>query len=222
MEQSKKSKKNYNLLNGQIDSFSKHVFSKRANTFFDLPIHKIEVTRERKKFDIDKFLLTVSELYGNIYEYDISSIVKWDSNMSVHCYNCKSNFIVTPINHQYNNLGCSNCFGGKPQNSKGEKKITSILNDKQIKYYRQYTFNDCGDLNKLRFDFYIPTEKLLIEFDGKQHFQPIDFFGGMIAFNTQKRRDQIKNEYAKRNDIRLIRISYLEFNNIENILNKVI
>ena len=58
---------------------------------------------------------------------------------------------------------------------------------------------------------------MCIEFDGEQHFIPIDYFGGIENFKKIKIRDKIKNEYCKNNSIHLIRIRYDE--NVEDLLN---
>lgn len=51
-----------------------------------------------------------------------------------------------------------------------------------------------------------------------QHFEPVDVFGGVDAFNLTKKHDQIKNEYATHNNIHLIRISYMDYESINAIL----
>ena len=89
-----------------------------------------------------------------------------------------------------------------------------------------------GDCDKqLRFDFAVFNEddtiKCLIEYDGIQHFQPINFWGNeysytQLRFETLQRYDKRKNDYCKNNGIKLIRIPYTEFENIEDILEKQI
>ena len=59
-----------------------------------------------------------------------------------------------------------------------------------------------------------------IEFDGKQHFIPVKYFGGEEGFKERKRRDELKNKYCKENDIKLIRIPYNSFKDIKSILLK--
>jgi very-short-patch-repair endonuclease len=71
----------------------------------------------------------------------------------------------------------------------------------------------------LIFDFWIPDLRICIEFDGKQHFEPIEWFGGVDKYETSKVKDAIKNKYCADNDIKLIRISYKDYSNIEKILN---
>lgn len=117
------------------------------------------------------------------------------------------------------------------KNSKNEAKITDILNSKNIKFKRQFTFDGCTDNSLLRFDFAILNNfnnvKYLIEYDGQQHFKPVDFANkgedwAKEQFEITKKRDQIKNDYCKDNDILLYRIPYWKKDNIEEILNKLI
>ena len=71
---------------------------------------------------------------------------------------------------------------------------------------------------KLRFDFFIEKHNLLIEYDGQQHFKPIKQFGGEEYLKQLIIHDNIKNEYAMKNKINLLRISYSEIKNINWIL----
>ena len=43
----------------------------------------------------------------------------------------------------------------------------------------------------LSYDFYIPNNNVVIEFQGKQHFEPIEYFGGKEYFEPAKRTIQI-------------------------------
>ena len=63
----------------------------------------------------------------------------------------------------------------------------------------------------------------MIEFDGEQHYYPVDFNGdGMdvakMRFEDLKKRDAIKNNYCIKNKIVLVRIPYWERGNIQNVL----
>lgn len=65
---------------------------------------------------------------------------------------------------------------------------------------------------------------MLIEYQGKQHYEPIEFFGGIKAFKKQKKRDAMKKEYALKNNIQLIEIPYTEktYEDIKKYLSKYI
>lgn len=108
--------------------------------------------------------------------------------------------------------------------SKGEKRIREYLETKGINYKEEYTFKDLININPLRYDFGILDNEGnllgLIEYDGRQHFEMTGYFGGLEEFELYQERDQIKNEYAKKNDIPLLRIPYTQYEKIEKILGK--
>ena len=108
--------------------------------------------------------------------------------------------------------------------SLGEKKITELLISNNIKFTKQKKFDKCIYKRRLSFDFYLPEMNILVEYDGIQHFEPVKQFGGKESFDVNKIRDEIKNKYCEDNKIHLIRIKYIDFENIEQILidNKII
>ena len=64
--------------------------------------------------------------------------------------------------------------------------------------------------------FTIPELNYCIEYDGRQHFEPVFDFGGDYRFEKIKKHDEIKNIYCLEHNIKLLRISYKD--NIENKL----
>lgn len=117
-------------------------------------------------------------------------------------------------------LGCPKC-----KESHGEKKIRKWLEEHNIEYEDQHVFEDCKDKKVLPFDFYIHQYNLCIEFDGEQHFRPVDFSGhnkerALKQFEIIKRHDFIKTKYCEDNNVKLLRIPY--FKNIEEELNNFI
>jgi hypothetical protein len=49
---------------------------------------------------------------------------------------------------------------------------------------------------------------ILIEYDGIQHFKPVNLFGGIEEFDKTIVKDKIKSDYCMKNNINLVRISY--------------
>ena len=99
------------------------------------------------------------------------------------------------------------------RSSYGEEQIEKILIENNINYCKEYTFSDLHTNNvPLRFDFAIFNKQhqliQLIEYDGKQHYIPVEKFGGEKAFNHMKLNDERKNEYCKEHNIKLVRIPY--------------
>lgn len=101
------------------------------------------------------------------------------------------------------------------ENSYGEYLIALCLDKYSIAYNRQFKFSDCKDKRKLPFDFYLPDYNLVVEFDGKYHYEPIS---GEESFKKMLLHDAMKNWYCKWNNIKLLRIPYWERDNIEQIL----
>lgn len=109
--------------------------------------------------------------------------------------------------------------------SLGETFISNILTANKIKFEREYSFADCKGIGnkRLRFDFYIPSVNILIEYDGIQHFEPIEYFGGEEHYIRQVANDKIKNQYCLDHNIQLIRIPYTYSNEeIEKIILNII
>ena len=107
--------------------------------------------------------------------------------------------------------------------SSGEQEVCRILEKYNITYIPQYKFKDCVDKNELSFDFYVPLLNIIIEFDGKQHFEVVNFnndeeYIALEKFNLIKKHDNIKTQYCKNNNIKLIRIPYWNIKNIEKII----
>lgn len=107
--------------------------------------------------------------------------------------------------------------------SKGEQKIKEFLDKKKIVYITQKTFNNCRNPKTncvLYFDFYIPDYNYCIEYDGIQHFKETNFHHDNLQ--ERKYRDSIKNQYCKNNNIKIIRISYKDYDKINEILNNIL
>lgn len=118
-----------------------------------------------------------------------------------------------------------NGFYGK--GSSGEISITNILSNINVNFKKEHTFEDLKNINSLRFDFAIfegkDKLKLLIEYDGEQHYYPVNF-GGISDKQAEEKfintiyNDAIKNSYCEDNHIPLLRIPFWEFNNMKSII----
>src|SRR3972149_5976924 len=158
------------------------------------------------------FLAKSFEVHGNTYNYDNVKYVNNQTKVDIIC-NKHGIFKQRPAMHLFGN-GCPKCSNF----SKGEIKITKILEEKNIIFTYQKTFDDCKNVFKLPFDFYLPDYNTCVEFDGAQHFKAFKYFGGEKTFKARQLNDQIKNKYCKNNNIPLLRIPYWDFKNIETIL----
>jgi len=103
------------------------------------------------------------------------------------------------------NGGVGHPYFGK---SNGNKIFENELIKNNILYKDEKKFKDCRDKNPLKFDFYIIDVNEIIEIDGIQHTQIVEYFGGKGGYEDRIRKDNIKNDYCKRNEIMLTRIPY--------------
>lgn len=108
--------------------------------------------------------------------------------------------------------GCTRC-----SSSSGEQAVTRVLDKLGLVYKTQKTFSDLVLRKQLRFDFYLPKLKIAIEYQGRQHYKPSDYFGGEAAFHQLQKSDKLKREYCRKHGIRLIEISY-KVRNVEQHL----
>lgn len=92
--------------------------------------------------------------------------------------------------------------------SKGEITIINLLTKNNIFYEKEKTFQNCKSEKGYyyRFDFFVENT-YIIEFDGKQHFFENNAGWDESLENIQK-RDQEKTNWAKNNNIPIIRIPY--------------
>jgi very-short-patch-repair endonuclease len=143
--------------------------------------------------------------------------VSYASNMDVwwKCPTCGREWKALICSRTRYDLGCGKC-----NSSLGERRIIDFLEQNDIEYIHQYKFNNCRNQRVLPFDFYLPDYNLLIEYDGILHFK--DKFNNEKEFQRTLENDKIKNDYCKRNQIPLLRIPYLEFDNIEQILTETL
>lgn len=95
-----------------------------------------------------------------------------------------------------------------PKRSFGESLVKKYLDSHDIEYIEQFRFKNCKNIYSLPFDFYLPKHNVCIEYQGKQHFQSVDYFGGEEAFEKRKVNDGIKEKYCIENSITLIKIPY--------------
>ena len=124
------------------------------------------------------------------------------------CGVCGNEFTALPA--RVNNDHITSC--GCASQSSGERLIINILEELEVKFETQYSFQNCRSINVLRFDFAVfdgLNLLYLIEYDGKQHFEPIDLFGGVEGFKDRQKRDAIKNNYCEQYNIPLLRIPYI-------------
>lgn len=187
-----------------------------------------EKARDKYSFTPDEVFDIVASLGGELKNKEdyINQDIK---NLDILCPRCHKNIFRTSLKHfkQHGGQSCPECYR---KESVGERKIRQWLENNNIEFVQEKWFPDCRDINPLPFDFYLPKLNKIIEFDGKQHFEENHFFSARHLKNVDDNsitsytqyHDDIKTNYCLSHNISLIRITYLQVNSIEKILEEEI
>lgn len=144
----------------------------------------------------------VGDEYKVLGEYkDANTPIKMEHNIE----NCHHVFYPTPINFTKNNG--TRCPVHKK--SHGELWVRKYLITNNYKMEEEKKFPDLQDKYSLRYDFYLNDYNILIEYDGEQHTElKLTGIWEQVDLETLHKHDLMKNEYAKKHNIPLIRIPY--------------
>lgn len=161
----------------------------------------------------EQFIVRASKLG----DYDFSETVYKNKRDKVSIICNKHGKFTTTGELILKGHGCPSCF----VRSVGEKLVAKILLAQGIEYKTEKRFSDLVYKSRLRFDFYLSKYHAIIEYDGKQHFEPVKYWGGEGKFKELKIKDALKNGYCALNNIPLLRITYKD-ENVEEIISKFV
>ena len=147
------------------------------------------------------FIDRSNNVHRNTYDYSQATYVNNHTPIVILCKKHGA-FSQRPSDHLHLRAGCPKCAS-----SKGEAAVRQVLEKQSLQFEEQKTFPECVSAlgRKLKFDFFIPTLDLLIEYDGLHHYQQIT---GRENLSNIQERDNIKTEFALRSGIKLLRIPY--------------
>ena len=177
-----------------------------------------EKTRDSKFMSEEMFLRRATIVHNGKYDYSKVKIRngRIDGKVCIVCP-IHGEFWQAPYIHLHG-CGCPKC-----RMSIIEKHVMVYLEKKIINYEYQKTFKwlktkTCPQT----LDFYLPDYNVAIECQGKQHFEPVEFFGGEENFNYVIERDERKRILCEENGVRIEYINYNEnyVNKLQKILSK--
>ena len=117
--------------------------------------------------------------------------------------------------------GCPIC-----RDSKGEKRVSKILNELGLIYRRQFPLktmrNSTGSTMYFDFALAVGARRGLIEYQGQQHYMPSDWFGGIAAFEKTQQRDHIKRNICQELNVPLLEIPHWNFDKTEELVTQFV
>ena len=149
-----------------------------------------------------------------------------DRVFDYECKDCKRKF-----NKKFNYARHLKTCNGRLKISYGDHAIMTTLYDMRV----GFIYNCSHELKSspkgkyLIWDFQVSYEGKrigFIEYEGRHHFEPASFNGSyneekaLKRLKETKKRDRMKDEYCKKNNISLLRIPYTNFGSINQIVAK--
>jgi len=215
-------KYDYNLVNYSNSKSKIKLFCKECKIFFEQEA-KSHMNGSGCKYcafkdqttNITELIDKFKKIHGEKYDYSLVDYKNSQTKIKILCNKCKLYFFQKPSDHLRGH-GCPKC-----NESKGENKVAKYLVENNISFTPQKIFKTLKYKSYLRPDFYLENLNLLIEYDGEYHYKAIR---GSTSEIKQKNleicqlRDKIKTEWAKANNIPLLRIPYWDFDRIEELI----
>jgi len=155
----------------------------------------IQRANSRKSNTVD-FIEKAIKIHGDRYDYSKSNYIKSNTKIIIIC-KTHGEFLQQPNNHINPGYGCVLC------QNKTEGKLNQILILKYPSLITQFKQDWCKSIRNLPFDFCIPEYKIIIELDGRQHFQQVRNWSNP---EEQQYNDKFKEKCANDNGYSVIRL----------------
>ncbi|MDF2158335.1 hypothetical protein [Algoriphagus sp. CAU 1675] len=199
------------------ESFKEYVFSMdedEINSFFELDLIREFLSKKEVYEDLIFDILSIDDLKRNDvnkfgipgWRYKIEKMKNIGLNIDfIKCYYSKLLLNLRSIENTIRKNDGYNLVGSLYNETLLFKMISDTF--PEVTLISQYSPPWLG---RQRFDIFIKEKNLAIEYNGKQHYEPIDYYGGTEGFNNTKKRDEEKRRKCKLNDCNLIEVKYDE------------
>lgn len=158
-----------------------------------------ELKHKRYSKTTNQFIIDSKKIHGELYNYDNVDYYNKETPVIIICKK-HGEFKQTPNAH-LTGAGCPKC----------KNKNQTLLFEKLSNTFKQLHFDyEIGIkwLEGQRFDIYNKQYNFAVEYDGEQHYVPIEHFGGESYFQMIQKRDCLKNTKCISNKCKLFRIKF--------------
>lgn len=200
-----------------------YIWNVEANSLLSSHSHCPKCSHKKRGIDrrktTEQYKQEVFDLVGDEYEL-VGEYKKATSYVNMKHNKCGFVFPVKPGNFLCAGSRCPNCTKYILEE---RAKVFFINNN--IDYIPQKKFPGLRKIRLLKVDYYLPDYNLVVELDGKQHFEPEDFaergkeWAKQQFIETQE-KDEIKNKYFLKQNIPLLRIKYDQ--DVEGVLQRAL
>ena len=192
------------------------------NDIYSCPKCRAEYKHNLYAKTTEQFIEDAIKIHGNKYDYSKVNYINNKTNIIIICK--KHGEFNQMAGSHLAGIGCPKCYL-KSQTKLYDKLKESFLNEEIL-------FETGREivpwLGLQRFDIYFPKYNIAVEYNGEQHYVPIEHFGGEIGFENTLLRDNLKRKKCKENNCSLFEVKY-DYSeedyqelvkNIQNIVNE--
>lgn len=159
------------------------------------------MTAQEQRHSTEQFIKKLEERFPKEYTV-LSEYTGSKKKVLVRHNRCGNEWEIKASHLLHHNM-CPRC-----KSSRGEALIRKYLTNMGLEFTEQQTFPNLELKKPLSYDFYIPSQQLLIEYQGIQHYEPIAHFGGAERFKLQQESDKRKRKYANEHGLLLVEVPY--------------
>lgn len=176
----------------------------------------LERRRQAKLRTTEQFISDLKSVNENISV--VGEYIGAHKKVLCRCNVCGEEWDAYPSNLLNRSAGCPRCHL-----SIGERELLDTLEALAIPYTPQFHINDGNGKMPLRFDAYSEEYMTAFEYNGEQHYFPVDFAHRGIQwandeFESTKARDCRKVKYCEENGIKMVIIPYWDRDNMKKII----
>lgn len=146
-----------------------------------------------------EFIIDAKKVHGDLYDYSKVNYYNKETPITIICKK-HGEFEQTPNVHLCG-AGCPKC----------KNKNQTKLFEKLSETFKELNFDyEIGVkwLEGQRFDIYNKEFNFAIEYDGLQHYESVEHFGGESYFKVTQERDNLKNAKCITNKCKLFRVKF--------------
>jgi very-short-patch-repair endonuclease len=156
----------------------------------------IIINSDRNRKSLEQFIIEATQVHGNKYDYSKVEYLNTREKIIIIC-KIHGEFLQSPEDHTHSKAGCPRCM------NKTEGKFYNTILNTYPNIINQFKVDWCKNKRYLPYDFCIPEHKIIIELDGRQHFQQIANWGSP---EEQFENDKYKEDCANQNGYSIIRL----------------
>jgi very-short-patch-repair endonuclease len=181
---------------------------------------------ENQTLGKEEFIRRAKEIHGNKFDYSKVEYINAETKVCIICPK-HGEFWQAPKGH-LRGYGCPLC--SNEENISENRLYDELLHNVRDEIIKQKKFKWLRYKNPMSIDFYIPSKKIGIEYQGEQHFKNVQLYGGEDRFKIQLDRDLKKIKLCEEHGIKLLHFTYNDkikwdeykiYTKIEDLLEKL-